>query len=154
MSEVRMVPRFLVLLAAALVTAACASRPSAAPINTLRANPCATGKVAENKQAPIVCIDDSARTLVAYPDPVVIHDVMESDRTTPVTVQWFTKSGTGDVQVAIEPGCIEKKECNRNGKCTAKTVKGANKRCKYDVWIEGDTKHERLDPVVVITTCC
>jgi hypothetical protein len=151
--SVRTVTRGVALLSAALVLAGCAAHRTPDP-TYLRGNPCASGRVAENRQAPIVCIDDSARTLVAYPDPVFVHDVMEGDRTTPVTVQWLTKSGRGNVQVEMQSGCIEKKECNRAGKCTAKAIKGANKRCKYDVWIEGDDDHDRLDPVVVITTCC
>lgn len=152
MSEVRLVPRYVVLFASALLIAVCAAR--LAPPKPIAANPCATGKAAENKQAPIVCIDDSARTLVAYPDPVIVNDVLEKDHKTPVTVQWFTKSGKGDVEVRVEPGCFKKKECNKAGKCWAETEPGSKARCKYDVWIEGDTKHDRLDPVVVITTCC
>ncbi len=155
MSEVRMVPRLLVLLVATLLIAGCAannSSPDTKPV-PLRANPCASGAPPMNKQAPIVCIDDSARKLVVSPDPVVVHDVSASDRKTPVGVQWFTKSGTGDVQVAIEPGCVDKKSCNGNGKCAAETVPGAKKRCKYDVWITGGA-HDRLDPTVVVDPCC
>jgi hypothetical protein len=152
MSEVRLVPRFVLILAAALLISACAARPAPAP---LRGNPCAGGAVpAENRQAPIVCIDDSGRKLRAYPDPVFVHDVKESDRITPVEIQWFTTSGLGDVEVQLEDGCVTEKQCDRHGKCSAKTIRGANKRCKYDVWIEGDKEHEKLDPVVVITTCC
>jgi hypothetical protein len=154
MTVARLVPRCVFLLAATLMIAACAARQAPGP-NPLRANPCLGGAVPpENKQAPIVCIDDSARKLRAYPDPVFVHDVKQSDRTTPVEIQWYTTSGTGDVEVELESGCVTEKACNRNGQCTAKAIKGANKRCKYDVWIEGDTNHDKLDPVVVITTCC
>ena len=157
MSEVRMVPRLLALLVATLLIAGCAATPAdnsgASSSMPLRANPCASGAPPMNKQAPIVCIDDSSRKLVVSPDPVVVHDVSVSDRKTPVGVQWFTKSGTGDVQVAIEPGCVDKKSCNGNGKCTAETVPGAKKRCKYDVWITGGA-HDRLDPTVVVDPCC
>jgi hypothetical protein len=153
MSEVRMVPRLLTLLVATLLIAGCASYSSASRPIPLRANPCASGAPPMNKQAPIVCIDDSARTLVVSPDPVVVHDVKASDRRTPVSVQWFTKSGTGDVQVAIQPGCVDGKSCNGNGKCAAETVPGAKKACKYDVWITGGN-HDRLDPTVVVDACC
>jgi hypothetical protein len=152
MSEVRLVPRFLALPALALLIAGCAVRPDPGP-NPLRANPCATGRAPVSKQAPIVCVDDSARTLVVFPDPVVVHNVKESDRTTPVTVQWLTRSGTGDVQVLIEPGCLDKKSCDGRGKCKAETVPGAKRQCKYDVWITGGG-HDRLDPEVQIEPCC
>jgi hypothetical protein len=157
MSEVRLVPRLLVLLVAALLIAGCAARmtPEANPGSTaLRANPCASGTPPMKKQAPIVCIDDSARKLVVSPDPVHVHDVNESDRITPVPMQWFTKSGTGDIQVRIDPGCVDKKACNGNGKCSAETVRSAaGKTCKYDVWITGG-KHDKLDPTVVVDPCC
>lgn len=152
MSEVRLVPRFLALPALALLIAGCAARPDPGP-NPLRANPCATGKAPVSKQEPIVCVDDSARTLVVFPDPVVVHNVKESDRKTPVTVQWLTRSGAGDVQVRIEPGCVDKKSCDGRGKCTAETVPGAKKKCKYDVWITGG-RHDRLDPTVDLGECC
>jgi hypothetical protein len=147
-----MVPRLLALPALALLIAGCAVRPDPGP-NPLRANPCATGKAPMSKQEPIVCVDDSARTLVVFPDPVVVHNVKESDRTTPVTVQWLTRSGTGDVQVRIEPGCVDKKSCDGRGKCTAETVPGAKKKCKYDVWITGG-RHDRLDPTLDVGECC
>lgn len=159
MSEVRLVPRLLALLVATLLIAACAAnnnaaRSGAANSGPVDANPCATGKATgSTKQAPIVCVDDSARTLVVFPDPVVVHNVKASDRKTPVTVQWLTKSGTGDVQVLIQPGCLDKKSCDGKGKCTAETVPGAEKKCKYDVWITGGG-HDRLDPEVDIQPCC
>ena len=156
MSEVRLVPRLLVLLVVALLLAGWAARttPDATPGSTaLRTNPCASGTPPMNKQAPIVCIDDSARTLVVSPDPVRVHDVNASGRKTPVAVQWFTKSGTGDVQVRIDSGCVDKKACNGNGKCAAETVPGAKATCKYDVWITGG-KHDKLDPTVVVDPCC
>jgi hypothetical protein len=154
MPEVRLVPRFLVLLVVVVLIAGCAARPAPAPGPTLRGNPCAAGgRPALNKQAPIVCVDDSQRTLRVFPDPVVVHDVSSADRTKPVKVRWMTVSGTGAVEVEIEPGCVEKKNCDRNGKCEAETVPGARKSCKYDVWIEGG-KHDRLDPTVIVDPCC
>jgi hypothetical protein len=152
MSEVRLVPRLLVLLVAVLLIAGCAARMTPNP-TSLRANPCASGTPPMNKQAPIVCIDDSARTLVVSPDPVMMHDVNASDRKSPVPVQWFTKSGTGDVHVRIDPGCVDKQACDGRGKCAAETVPGARKTCKYDVWITGG-KHDKLDPLVIVGGCC
>ena len=150
----RPVSSCVLVLSAVLLICGCAARNDSGT-RPLRPNPCAGGAIPpENRQAPIVCIDDSQRVLRAYPDPVFVHDVNESDRVTPVEIQWFTTSGTGNVQVELETGCVTQKSCDRNGKWAAKAVRGANKRCKYDVWIEGDKNHDRLDPVVVITTCC
>jgi hypothetical protein len=165
MSEVRLVPRFVVLYAAALLIGACA-RSATAPAPTpdpargtglrpFASNPCATGHPAANKQAPIVCIDDSNRTLVADPDRVFVHDVKSDDMRSPVPIQWYTKSGTGDVHVKMAPGCtaVNVKTCNGNGKCEAETTPGAKTECKYDVWITGG-KHDKLDPTVVVDSCC
>jgi hypothetical protein len=150
--------RIPVLFTATLLIAACAAnpdRPARGGGNSLIVNPCTTGSAAAStKQTPIVCIDDSSRKLVAFPDPVEIHDVKASDRSTPVEVKWFTKSGTGNVQVAIEPGCVTDQSCDGRGKCTAKAVKGGKSSCKYDVWLAGDDTHDRLDPTVVVTGCC
>lgn len=154
MSEVRLVPRLLMVLVAVVLIAGCAARPMPDPSpSPFRANPCANGKAVSTKQAPIVCVDDSARTLRVFPDPVVVHDVSASDRATPVTLQWFTTSGRGDVQLEIEPGCVANVRCNGRGHCTAQTVAGARKQCKYDVWITGG-EHDRLDPTVVVDGCC
>src|ERR1700741_4822595 len=124
MLEVRMVPRSLVLFVSALLIAGCAARDTPDP-TSLRANPCATGKPPISKQKPIVCIDDSARKLVAFPDPVIVHDVDESDRTKPVKIEWLTKSGSKDVRVEIEDGCVATYEWDRKGKCWAETKKGS-----------------------------
>jgi hypothetical protein len=149
-----MVPRLLALLVATLLIAGCAAAYDSAPEQKpLRANPCASGTPAMNKQAPIVCIDDSARKLVVSPDPVIVHDVNAMDRKKPVAVEWYTKSGSGDVQVSIEPGCVDKKACDGKGKCAAETVPGAKKQCKYDVWITGG-RHDKLDPTVIVDPCC
>jgi hypothetical protein len=150
MSEVQ-VPRLIVL--SALVIFACA-RPSPAPQPFVN-NPCEKGRPAMSKQQPVVCIDDSARTLVADPDRIVVHDVNAADRVSPVAIQWFTKSGTGDVHVQMAPGCtaVRLKNCNGKGKCDAETIPGARRECKYDVWITGG-KHDRLDPTVVVDACC
>lgn len=151
MSVVRLVPRGLALLAVLLVIAGCASQSGGG--NPLRGNPCLSGPGSNNRQAPIVCVDDSTRTLSVWPEPVMVHDVAEGDRATPVTVHWFTKSGAGDLQLEIEPGCVSRQQCDGQGHCWAKSVPGASKRCKYDVWINGGN-HDRLDPTVVITGCC
>ncbi len=158
MSVVRLVTRLIVLSAFALLISGCARAypdPNTNPIRPLVANPCANGHPPANKQQPIVCIDDSNRTLAAHPDRVFVHDVKSDDRTKPVPIQWYTTSGTGNVQVKMESGCraVKLKACNGNGKCEAETVPGTTTECKYDVWITGG-KHDLLDPTVVIDACC
>ncbi|HEY0156527.1 MAG TPA: hypothetical protein VGF28_04465 [Thermoanaerobaculia bacterium] len=121
----------------------------------MRHSPCAANPKGEtNRQAPIVCVDDSARTLTVSPEPVFVHDVLEGDRRSPVMLHWYTTSGTGDLRVEIEPGCVEAQRCDGNGHCSARTRPGSNKQqCKYDVWINGG-KHDRLDPTIIISPCC
>jgi hypothetical protein len=156
MSVVRLVPRLFVFSAFTLLLNGCA-RPAVDPnpIRPLAENPCGKGAPQANKQAPIVCIDDSNRKLVANPDRVFVHDVRADDATKPVPIQWYTTSGTGDVHVKMAPGCsaVNLKGCNGNGKCEAETVPGSRSECKYDVWITGG-KHELLDPTVVVDACC
>lgn len=160
MSVVRLVPRLLVLCVVALSIGGCA-RPVPAPdpdsgSGQLVSNPCATGRAtASSKQTPIVCVDDSQRTLRVFPDPVRVHDVKSADRKSPVAIQWLTKSGMGDVHVQMGPACdsVKVKGCTGGGKCEAETTPGVMKPCKYDVWITGG-KHDRLDPTVIIDPCC
>ena len=160
MSVVRLVPRLFVLSAFLLLTVfligGCArSAVEPNPIRPFVENPCEKGQPPASKQAPIVCIDDSNRTLVARPDRVFVHDVKADDRTKPVAIQWFTTSGSGDVHVRMAPGCngVKLRNCNGKGKCEAETVPGTRTECKYDVWITGD-KHDLLDPTVVVDPCC
>jgi hypothetical protein len=156
MSVVRLVPRLIVLSASVLLISGCArARPEPNPIRPFAENPCTKGTPAADKQAPIVCIDDSNRTLVAKPDRVFVHDVKAADRRSPVQIQWYTTSGTGDVHVKMADSCraVNVKGCNGKGKCEADTVPGVTTECKYDVWITGG-KHDRLDPTVVVDGCC
>lgn len=156
MSVVRLVARLIVLSAFVLLISGCARpMPAPKPIRPFDSNPCATGHPPASKQAPIVCIDDSNRTLVAHPDRVFVHDVKAADRTSPVQIQWYTTSGTGDVHVKMAEGCraVNLKACNGKGKCEAETVPGTTTECKYDVWITGG-KHDLLDPTVVVDSCC
>jgi hypothetical protein len=116
-------------------------------------SPCASGAPKEHdRSAPIVCVDDSGATLRVSPDPVVVHDVGAST-SAPVVLQWFTHSGTGNLQLEIAPGCVTDLQCNGRGHCTAKTrnITGADVRCKYDVWTD---THPRLDPDIIVTECC
>lgn len=160
MSEVRMVPRLLALLVATLLIAGCAATPAdnggASSSMPLRgSNPCASGPPKMDKQAPIVCVDDTQRTLTVFPEPVHVHDGKSEDRSQPVAIEWYTKSGTGDVHVQMGPACesVKVKGCNGSGKCEAETTPGKMAPCKYDVWITGG-KHDRLDPTVIVDPCC
>lgn len=117
-------------------------------------SPCTNGNGSENRQAPIVCVDDSQRTLSVWPEPVHAHDVHAAGGGRPVMLHWYTKSGGGDLQVEIEPGCVADVKCDGRGHCSARSVAGKERReCKYDVWINGG-QHDRLDPTVVIQPCC
>ena len=158
MSVVRLVSRLIVLSAFVFLIGNCA-RPNPDPtsIRPFAENPCAKGaRPALSKQAPIVCIDDSARTLVAIPDRIHVHESKKENRSLPVQIQWYTTSGTGDVHVRMAPGCtaLKVKTCNGTGKCEAETTPGvAGAICKYDVWITGG-KHDLLDPEIVLDPCC
>lgn len=128
------------------------SGPSVAP----ETGPCnSQGKGDENRDRPIVCVDDSAGALSVHPDPVRAHEVMSTDRKTPPVIQWFTRSGRGDLKVEFkDAGCVTDIDCNKNGHCKAKVIPlggAGEKRCKYDVLLEG---HPTLDPDTIIVGCC
>ena len=148
--------RILFLLPIVLFIAGCASRGATdtQPPGIMRSSPCGANPAGEaNRQAPIICVDDSSRALTVSPDPVFVHDALAADPTGPVVLHWFTTSGSGDLQVKIEPGCVTTETCDGRGHCMARSVPRANKRCKYDVWINGGD-HDRLDPTIVISPCC
>lgn len=151
MSEVRVLLRFFVLLVLTVVVCGCAQRAALTPSRGGGGGPCGGGKGISDRQAPIVCVDDTGATLSVDPDPIVLHNKMKSDGK-PVTLQWFTRSGSNNLYVEIEPGCLTEVKCNGKGHCTAKSRDlAAETRCKYDVWTD---KHPRLDPDVVVTPCC
>lgn len=157
MSVVRRVPRLIFVCVSALWLATCAARPTVEPNpgpNPLMVNPCEKGAPSLDKQAPVVCIDDSARTLVAKPDRIVIHESKKGAPSEAVAIQWYTTSGTGDLHVKMDSACdalVDKG--HGTGKYEMKTVPGKKRQCKYDVWITGPD-HDRLDPTVVVDACC
>jgi hypothetical protein len=136
---------------ALIVFAGCASHNAAPP--GASGGPCANGNGVSNRQAPIICVDDRARKLAVDPDPITIHNVRKNDMASPVMVHWYTRSGTGDLQLKIEEGCLAEIKCDGRGHCQARTEPKSLKSCKYDVWITGD-QHELLDPTIVIVNCC
>jgi hypothetical protein len=154
MPEVRLLPRFVTLVGMALLVGACASNPDD-PDNPHRlGNPClGNGAGSTSRQAPIVCVDNTARTLRVSPETVTVHDSMQENRSSGVMLHWFTTTApSGDLKLEIEAGCVTAHECDR-GHCWARSIPGAAKTCKYDVWITGD-QHERLDPTIIIQPCC
>lgn len=147
--------RNLMLLGMTIVLCACAAQQSVSPTDAtaLRGSPCANKAGSNDRNAPIVCVDDTGTALAVSPDPIRVHDVGQNDRL-PVMLQWHTVSGRNDLRVEIEPGCVTDVRCERPGHCAARTLPRndkAEKRCKYDVWTD---KHPRLDPEVIITPCC
>ena len=150
--------RKLMLLGALLLVWMCAPSSSTAPDTgggpaPLRGNPCTAKAGSTDRNAPIVCVDDTGAKLSVSPDPIRVHDVGAADRL-PVVIQWYTVSGANDLHVELEPGCVADTKCDGNGHCMARTVALAvktEKRCKYDVWTD---KHPRLDPEVIVIPCC
>jgi hypothetical protein len=150
--------RVVLLLVTPIWIAGCAASQQAGDSHiagggTGQGSPCSNGNGSENRQAPIVCVDDSQRTLSVWPEPVHVHDV-QTGGGKPVMVHWYTRSGGGDLRVEIEPGCVVQETCDGRGHCSARSVPGKGRReCKYDIWINGG-QHDRLDPTVVIQPCC
>lgn len=146
-------PRVVLLLSAMLWLAGCAASDMSPSGTGPAGNPCANGNAAATRQAPIVCVDDSNRTLRVTPDPIETHDVLQADRRSPVMLHWYTNSGRGDLQLEIAPGCVTRQKCDGRGHCWAQSVPGKSGQCKYDVWINGGN-HDRLDPTIILTPCC
>ncbi|HEX6101002.1 MAG TPA: hypothetical protein VF432_32090 [Thermoanaerobaculia bacterium] len=153
MSEVRIVLRGCLLVMAALVLNTCASSPATNPSKgggTLMNNPCGKGLGKADRNAPIVCVDDTGGTLSVHPDPITAHSVGQSDRQA-VMLHWWTRSGGNALNIEIEPGCVTDVTCN-GAHCSARTLPANSRtRCKYDVWTD---KHPRLDPDIVVDPCC
>lgn len=151
MSEVRILLRWILLLTTALVLTTCASSSNPSPGGgTSLANPCSQGRGDTNRNAPIVCVDDTGGTLSVGPDPITAHSVGQSDRQ-PVVIHWWTRSGGNQLNVEIQEGCVTDAKCN-GSHCMARTLPVTEpKQCKYDVWTD---KHPKLDPDIVITPCC
>lgn len=148
MSKVRNLLRWFLLIIAVLALTTCA--PSNGSVSRL-GNPCSEGAGKADRNAPIVCVDDTGETLSVNPDPITVHDVGKSDRQ-PVVLHWWTRSGGNVLNVEIADGCVTDVDC-KGGHCKAKTreTDASGARCKYDVWTD---KHPRLDPDIIIVDCC
>lgn len=149
MSEVRNLLRWLLLTTAVLALTTCAHKPD--DPDTLRANPCTTGAGKDDRNAPIVCVDDMGGTLSVHPDPIRVHDVGQSDHRA-VVIHWWTRSGGNGLGIKIADGCVANVDC-RGGHCWAKTkdTDATGARCKYTVTTD---KQPPLDPEVIIVDCC
>jgi hypothetical protein len=148
MSVFRVLLRFAVLVTVAVLLSTCAHQgvAPAAP-----GNPCLIGGGSDNRNAPIVCVDDTGSTLSVAPDPVTAFDRDAGGQ--PVMIHWWLKSGGNDLDIDVKPGCVTDKHCE-NGHCFARTLPKSVKgdvTCKYDVWT---TRQPRLDPAIVLTDCC
>jgi len=150
MSEVRSLPRLLILLVASIFIATCAQNSRGPGATGLAGNPCSSGKGLVNREAPIVCIDDTNTKLTIDPDPVEVWHKQRGGG--PVTIQWFTKTGGGTIEFQWQKAtCVTKEVCT-TGHCTAQTLStSTGETCKYDILMPG---HDRLDPEVVVSGCC
>lgn len=154
MPKVRILLRWFLLITAALALGTCSSSSSNTSVapggGPSRANPCSGGRGVENRNAPIVCVDDTGGTLSVHPDPIAAHSVGQSDRQA-VMIHWWTRSGGNALNIEIQPGCVTDVTCN-GSHCSARTLPAVErKQCKYDVWTD---KHPKLDPDIVVDPCC
>lgn len=158
MVQLRSLLRFAALLVAAFVLTTCAHYhgPDSGTMMPSGGSgfvgPCGTGAGSADRDAPIVCVDDSGSTLTVSPDPIRVNEKHSKTRA-PVVLQWFTKSGRNDLEIRMEEGCVEPVKCDGKGHCMTKALgtNGTEKRCKYTIWTD---KHPKLDPDVIITPCC
>lgn len=157
MSEVRFVLRGVLLVTAALVLMTCSSSNDSAGTSvapgggpTRMAGPCGSGVGKADRNAPIVCVDDTGGTLKVHPDPITAHSVGQTDRQ-PVMLHWWTRSGGNELNIEIQPGCVTDVKCS-GGHCSARTLPMTSQtKCKYDIWTD---KHPKLDPDIIVDPCC
>jgi hypothetical protein len=154
MVQLRSLLRFAALLGSAVILSTCAhsntNPPSPGGGNAGFVGACGSVTASANRDAPIVCIDDTGSALTVSPDPIRVNQT-HSTTHAPVVLQWHTKSGN-DVQIEMEPGCVEPVKCTK-GHCTTKAMptSGSETRCKYSIEMSG---HPKLDPDVIIIPCC
>lgn len=150
MSEVRILLRGTLLVTVALVLAGCASKSTAPGRGPGIAGVCGAGTGKADRNAPIICVDDSGAALSVHPDPIHVHSVAQSDRQ-PVVIHWWTRTGGNTLNLEIQEGCVTDLNCN-GGHCSARTLpQTERKQCKYDVWTQ---VHPVLDPDIVVDPCC
>ncbi len=155
MPKVHILLRWILLITAALVLGTCRSSSSSTSLTpgggpSRAVNSCGKGVGKADRNAPIICVDDTGGTLTVHPDPIAAHAVGETDRQ-PVTLHWWTRSGGNALNIEIQPGCVTDVTCD-GSHCSARTLPAEErKQCKYDVWTD---KHPKLDPDIVVDPCC
>lgn len=150
MSEVRILLRGTLLVTVVLVLAGCASKSTAPGRGPGIAGVCGAGTGKADRNAPIICVDDSGAALSVHPDPIHVHSVAQADRQ-PVVIHWWTRTGGNTLNLEIQEGCVTDLNCN-GGHCSARTLpQTERKQCKYDVWTQ---VHPVLDPDIVVDPCC
>lgn len=131
------------------------------PIVPRAASACAsTGEGSPNRNTPVVCVAKGADAVTVQPESVHVWNVLSTDRRTPPTLQWITRSGGGNLQITFkDSGCVDTPVCNGKGHCGAKVITGLGataaagaeiKRCRYTITLDGLV----LDPDTVIVGCC
>jgi hypothetical protein len=151
MSATRLVSRCLLLLVLAAL-AACKSSHAVGP----HTRPVCPGSN-DDRQSPVVCIDDAGGKLSFLPEPVVIHNVKHDDPTAPVPITFFALTRSRRLNVVpVDAGCVTTPVCN-GPRCSAESIPTQNtlKVCKYEVWLDKGTATElHEDPIIIITGCC
>lgn len=126
--------------------AACASIPT---------NDCSNGKGTKDRAKPVVCVDDTTERLTVDPESIEVWDVDPDDKIKPVKIHWVTRSGGGDLSIAMkegQQGCVDPPEKAGRGRAHTNTKKAKEDKsvCAYTVTVDGRV----LDPEVVIVRCC
>ena len=161
MSKVPLRSFAVVVVFVIAVIAGCKSATDATrPVTPSRGGDCSSGLGTQNPDVPVVCVSAGATTPSVHPTSIRVWHVMSHDRATPPTLQWITRGGGGNLQIAWkDTGCFETPDCNGKGHCSAKAISGLGggatagtvlKTCRYTVTLDGKV----LDPDAVIVACC
>jgi hypothetical protein len=139
-----------VLVPAASFVVALLSGCASSGDGTAMANQCTKGK--QHPERPIVCVDNTGSALSIHPrEDLVVFD--RASNGAPVTILFFTKSGTGNLKIIDKDDCLDEQEHTPEGMARIKVTKagGSETRCKYDIELAG---FETLDPFIVVKPCC
>lgn len=154
MSEMRLVPRCLAVAVFAAIITACSSSHHSQDHGSGR--PVCPGAV-DDRQGPVICVDDTGSALTFLPDPAVIHDVKHDDANAAVPIRWFVRTPGRKLEVEmVDPDCVDAPTC-AGPQCMSQSRKGQKdpKICKYNVWVDrGEADEMYRDPTVIITGCC
>ncbi|HEX7705282.1 MAG TPA: hypothetical protein VF701_02390 [Thermoanaerobaculia bacterium] len=137
----------------ALMLSACGST------NQTLSNPCSDGVGKGDRKGRIVCIDDTGTgSLKTHPEPVEVWERTRKWFGSPVKIDWYTVSGTGSVQIDVQPAtCVTVTNRAAPGHAFARTRAvpsgKSEETCKYTVTIP-DSAFPPFDPDIVIIRCC